>query len=60
MIVHPTHDESERVHPRSPTGLSTIGTADLHGVHVLAVDDDADALSLLSELLNAAGVRPSG
>jgi signal transduction histidine kinase/CheY-like chemotaxis protein len=59
MIVHPTHDESKRVHPRSPAGLSTIGTGDLEGVHVLAVDDDADALSLLSELLNAAGARVS-
>jgi CheY-like chemotaxis protein len=59
MIVHPTRDESERVHPRSPAGLSTIGTGDLQGVHVLAVDDDADALSLLSELLNAAGARVS-
>jgi CheY-like chemotaxis protein len=59
MIVHPTRDESERVHPRSPAGLSTIGIGDLQGVHVLAVDDDADALSLLSELLNAAGARVS-
>ncbi len=59
MIVHPTRDESERVHPRSSAGLSTIGTGDLQGVHVLAVDDDADALSLLSELLNAAGARVS-
>ncbi len=59
MIVHPTRDESERVHPRSPSGLTAIGSGDLKGVHVLAVDDDADALSLLSELLNAAGARVS-
>jgi PAS domain S-box-containing protein len=59
MIVHPTRDESERVHPRSPSRLGTIGTGDLQGVHVLAVDDDADALSLLSELLNAAGAQVS-
>jgi CheY-like chemotaxis protein/anti-sigma regulatory factor (Ser/Thr protein kinase) len=59
MIVHPTRADSERVHPRSPAGLSTIRTGDLQGVHVLAVDDDADALSLLSEVLNAAGARVS-
>jgi hypothetical protein len=59
MIVHPTRDEAERVHPRSPSGLATIGTSDLQDVHVLTVDDDADALSLLSELLSAAGARVS-
>ena len=57
MIVHPTRDESERVHPRSSSSVATIGTGDLQGVHVLAVDDDADALSLLAELLNAAGAQ---
>jgi CheY-like chemotaxis protein len=30
---------------------------DLHGVHVLAVDDEADAITLISELLEAAGAR---
>jgi CheY-like chemotaxis protein len=59
MIVHPTRDASERVHPRAASGVATIGNADLHGVHVLAVDDDADALSLLSELLHAAGAQVS-
>ena len=40
--------------------MATIGTADLQGVHVLAVDADADALSLVSELLlNAAGAQVS-
>ena len=57
MIVHPTRDESERVHPRSPSSVATIPLGDLRGVHVLAVDDDADALSLLSELLDAAGAE---
>jgi CheY-like chemotaxis protein len=59
MIVHPTRDESERVHPRSPSSLAKISAGDLQGVHVLAVDDDVDALSLLSELLNAAGAHVS-
>jgi PAS domain S-box-containing protein len=57
MIVHPARDESERVHPRSAAGLRTIPIGDLRGVHVLAVDDDADALSLVAELLGAAGAR---
>jgi CheY-like chemotaxis protein len=30
---------------------------DLHDVHVLAVDDDRDALTLVSEVLEAAGAR---
>ena len=29
--------------------------SDLHGVHVLAVDDEQDALSLVTEVLEAAG-----
>jgi signal transduction histidine kinase/CheY-like chemotaxis protein len=57
MIVHPTHDQSAQVHPRSPSAVGRTPLGDLRGVHVLAVDDDADALSLLAELLNAAGAR---
>jgi CheY-like chemotaxis protein len=59
MIVHPTRDKSERVHPRASTGGSTIPLGDLRGVHILAVDDDADALSLVAELLDAAGAEIS-
>jgi PAS domain S-box-containing protein len=57
MIVHPTRDASERVHPRSPSSVARAPLGDLQGVHVLAVDDDADALSLVAELLNAAGAQ---
>jgi PAS domain S-box-containing protein len=57
MIVHPTRGESERVHPRSSSASRTIPIGELEGVHVLAVDDDADALSLVAELLNAAGAQ---
>jgi hypothetical protein len=57
MIVHPARDESERVHPRASTGSPTIPLGDLRGVHILAVDDDADALSLVAELLDAAGAE---
>jgi PAS domain S-box-containing protein len=59
MIVHPTRDQSERVHPRSSSGVAKVPVGGLQGVHVLAVDDDADALSLLTELLNAAGAQVS-
>jgi len=59
MIVHPTRDESERVHPRSSSSAARIPVGDLQGVHVLAVDDDTDALSLLAELLAAAGAQVS-
>jgi CheY-like chemotaxis protein len=58
MIVHPAAAaDIERVHPRAlapPTGTSL---ADLHDVHVLAVDDDADAVVLMAELLESAGAR---
>ena len=57
MIVHPVRDESERVHPRSSSGVPHIPTSNLEGVHILAVDDDADALSLVAELLHAAGAQ---
>jgi CheY-like chemotaxis protein len=57
MIVHPGREESERVHPRAASGARPIPVGDLQGVHVLAVDDDADALSLVAELLDAAGAR---
>jgi PAS domain S-box-containing protein len=59
MILHPTRDESERVHPRSASSVASLPVGDLRGVHVLAVDDDADALSLLAELLDAAGAQVS-
>jgi PAS domain S-box-containing protein len=57
MIVQPTRDDSERVHPRSATAAPTIPHGNLRGVHVLAVDDDSDALTLVAELLQGAGAR---
>jgi signal transduction histidine kinase/CheY-like chemotaxis protein len=57
MIVHPTRDQSERVHPRSSTGSPAIPAQDLHGIRVLAVDDDSDALTLVAQLLDAAGAE---
>src|SRR5262249_35079193 len=58
MILHrASSDDSERVHPRAATAAQTIPLGDLHGVHVMAVDDDADAVMLVAELLEAAGAR---
>jgi PAS domain S-box-containing protein len=58
MIVHPAaRESSERVHPRAVSATHTIPLGHLRGVHVVAVDDDADALTLVSEVLEAAGAR---
>ena len=42
-------------HPREASPPSLAELPDLSGTHVLAVDDDADALGLLREMLEAAG-----
>jgi PAS domain S-box-containing protein len=59
MILHPVRDNTARVNPRSGTSPRKIPIADLGGVHVLAVDDEPDALALLTEVLEAAGARVS-
>jgi CheY-like chemotaxis protein len=55
MILHPVRDNTARVNPRSDASPRKIPSADLGGVHVLAVDDEPDALALLTEVLEAAG-----
>ena len=57
MIVQPVPDEVPRTDPRTGSHFVTAAGADLHGVHVLAVDDEPDALSLVREVLEAAGAR---
>ncbi len=57
MIVHPVAEYAERVHPHAASGRRSVPLGDLRGVRVVAVDDDADALSLLRELLQAAGAE---
>jgi PAS domain S-box-containing protein len=57
MIVHPIRHEGPRVHPRSGGIAGTTAVPNLDGLSVLAVDDEADALSLVSDLLQAAGAR---
>jgi PAS domain S-box-containing protein len=57
-IVHPDwQPAAERVHPRhgEPAPPSLADLPKLSGTHVLAVDDDPDALRLLKEILEAVG-----
>jgi len=57
MIVHPESLEDKRVHPRHDSTPLVERLPDLTGTHVLAVDDEADALKLLADILQAAGAR---
>jgi CheY-like chemotaxis protein/anti-sigma regulatory factor (Ser/Thr protein kinase) len=52
-----TDREAERVHPRTRSDTQHVALQDLSGIHVLAVDDDPDALLLLKEVLEAAGAE---
>jgi CheY-like chemotaxis protein len=55
-IVHPEpQPEERRVHPRHAEPGSLVDMPSLNGTHVLAVDDDPDALGLLREMLEAVG-----
>jgi len=57
MIVHTERPDTRREHPRTErlTPLTSLG--DLHGIRVLAVDDEEDALTLLRVVLEAAGAE---
>ena len=55
MIVHPGPLDEKRVNPRHESRRPLDGLPDLTGTHVLAVDDDPDALRLLKEILETAG-----
>jgi PAS domain S-box-containing protein len=55
-VFHPPPDEGEREHPKSRAReLSVVPDVSLEGIRVLAIDDDADARSLLKTMLEAAG-----
>jgi PAS domain S-box-containing protein len=56
-VFHPPPEEGERDHPKSKPvhELPTLPAISLQGIRVLAVDDDADARSLLKALLESAG-----
>jgi PAS domain S-box-containing protein len=57
MIVHPVSRGVPRVHPRGATSARGIAIPSLQDIRVLAVDDEADALALVSEVLQAAGAH---
>jgi CheY-like chemotaxis protein len=57
MIVHPARDERQRFEPTAAQRPADITDGDLRDVHVLAVDDERDALALVAEVLQAAGAR---
>jgi CheY-like chemotaxis protein len=58
MIVHPAAPSVEpRVHPRTEVRVTSMDDRALLDVSVLAVDDDADALTLVREILEMAGAR---
>jgi CheY-like chemotaxis protein len=57
MIVHSAGDERQRFEPRQTNRPVAIPEGDLRDVHVLAVDDERDALALVSEVMQAAGAR---
>ena len=56
MIIHaqPAVDERRKL---TRASAASTAVAKLVGVHVLAVDDDPDALSLLTEILELSGAR---
>jgi CheY-like chemotaxis protein len=65
MIVHPLPETGvARVHPRSEVPQAEPVARRLEGISVLAVDDEEDALALLTEILSSAGAEvmtaPSG
>ena len=56
MAVQPS-PSAKRQHPLAEPGNQLQQLANLGGVRVLAVDDDADALGLLKDVLQAAGAE---
>jgi CheY-like chemotaxis protein len=57
MIVHPTAGETRHEHPQTERREALTGLGDLHGIHVFAIDDEADALQLLRVVLETAGAE---
>jgi PAS domain S-box-containing protein len=56
MIVQ-TDLLSERIRPTVPLNERDVNVPDLRGVSVLAVDDDPDAVTMVREILEAAGAQ---
>ena len=59
MAVRTDHREPRREHPVAESTEPLRSLGDLRGVHVLAVDDEHDALGLLRDTLEIAGARVS-
>jgi PAS domain S-box-containing protein len=57
MIVYPATPPEKRIHPRQESALPVQQLPDLSGTHVLALDDEPDAVGLLAEILQTAGAR---
>jgi CheY-like chemotaxis protein len=55
MIVHPAQIPAPREHPRTERREAMTRLGDLHGIRVMAIDDDEDALHLLRVVLETAG-----
>ncbi len=55
MVARSERIETRREHPRTERREALSGLGDLTGIHVLAVDDEEDALGLLRIVLEAAG-----
>jgi PAS domain S-box-containing protein len=51
-VVHRSGASEERLHPRTPVGMSTdFKTLDLSGIKVLVVDDEVDARDVIKRVL---------
>jgi len=57
MIVHAPVEPQRRIHPRTDGVRPPVELPMLPDMSVLAVDDDADALGLVREILESAGAR---
>jgi PAS domain S-box-containing protein len=57
MIVQPMHLEERREHPRAERVGAAAALTDLTGIHVVVVDDEEDARTLLRVVLETAGAR---
>jgi len=57
MIVHPEAIETRREHPRTERREALTALNGLAGIHVLAIDDEEDALTLLRVVLESAGAQ---
>jgi signal transduction histidine kinase/ActR/RegA family two-component response regulator len=56
-IVHDSHAEEPRMHPRRESTRTAGTMPNLDGIRVLAVDDEPDSLRLLTEILEGAGAH---